>query len=358
MEIYCGLCGKKAHQLFTHLRTVHEMKPEKYRERCPDAPLVSEDLARYLADQQVVPTEQGLKKRQELFDVDFFTDILPGSLVPKLDEEYVFQEDLSHKILVSLREGEKIMLVGPTGLGKSTLIEQLAARLNWPLIRVAASGGLTESDFLGEWTVQDGETVFNYGFLPRAMMQGAICLIDEIDGIEPSVAFSIHQLLEDQGKLVLLQNGGEVIEPHQNFRLVATANTLGHGDEAGLYTGTRVLNAAFLDRFAAVFRMDYMPPTLESRVICQRVPDCRPALAKTLVKVAGDVRQAIWEDEQYCTFSTRRLIDLARKFHQLGDLPAALNLTVLNKMAQSDRQVVYEICQRHLGDLMEGGNEE
>ena len=245
-----------------------------------------------------------------------------------------------------------------TGCGKSTLVEQLAARINWPVVRVAASGGLTESDLLGEWTVKDSQTVFNYGFLPRAMKMGAICLVDEIDGIEPSVAFSIHQLMEDQGKLVLLQNGGEIIQPHKNFRLVCTANTLGHGDETGLYTGTKVLNAAFLDRFPAIFRLSYVSPELEAQVIRQRVPGCKARLARKFVQVAVDVRRAIQEDELYCTFSTRCLIDLARKQIQLGQLRPALELAVLNKLTDTDSQVVYEICQRHLGPLMEGKDDE
>ena len=114
---------------------------------------------------------------------------------------------------------------------------------------------------------------------------GAICLIDEIDGIEPSVAFAIHQLMEDQGKLVLLQNGGEIIEPHENFRLVTTANTLCNGGESGLYTDTRVLNAAFLDRFPAVFCMSYMPLDLEATVIRSHVPDCGCGWIRTSYRV-------------------------------------------------------------------------
>jgi len=355
MEVYCGLCGQKAHQVFSHLREVHEMEPEKYAERCPGAPLISEDLASYIQESRIVATEGGLKRRAEFFGVEFLTDILPGELVPAVDPDYVFQDELCRQILVSLRENERLLLVGPTGCGKSTLIEQLAARLNWPVVRVAASGGLTESDLLGEWTVRDGETVFNYGFLPRAMKMGAICLVDEIDGIEPSVAFAIHQLMEDQGKLVLLQNGAEVIEPHKRFRLVTTANSLGNGDESGLYAGTKVLNAAFLDRFASVFRMSYMPADLEAQVIMSRAPGCRKALAQRLVKVAADVRQARANDEIFCTFSTRRLIELARKQMQLQDLSAALDLAILNRLQDSDRHVVFEVCQRHLGDLLQKG---
>ena len=356
MEIYCGLCGEKAHQLFSHIKEVHEMTAERYQERCSGAPLVSDELTDYLQQNQVMPTEAGLRKKVQIFSVEFLVSILPGELVPEVEENYVFQDELSRQVLISLKENEKVLLVGPTGVGKSTLIEQLAARLNWPVVRVAASGGLTESDLLGEWTVRKGETVFNYGFLPRAMKMGAICLIDEIDGIEPSVAFAIHQLMEDQGKLVLLQNGGEIIEPHENFRLVTTANSLGNGNESGLYSGTKVLNAAFLDRFAAVFRMSYMPADLEVEVIRARAPSCTKALAKKLVKVASDVREAKKNDQIFCTFSTRRLIEVARKFSQLGGLRAALEVAALSRLQDEDRRVVFEICQRNLGDML-GGKE-
>ena len=354
MQVHCGLCGVTEHQLFTHLKETHELTPSRYAERCPSAPLISEDLANHIEQTEIVCTEEGLRQKVKLFGVEFLTDILPDDLVPTVDQAHVFDETLSQQVLVSLKEGEKLLLVGPTGCGKSTLVEQLAARLNWPVIRVAASGGLTESDLLGEWTVVDGGTVFNYGFLPRAMRTGAICLIDEVDGMEPSVAFSIHQLMEDGGRLVLLQNGGEIIEPHPRFRLACTANSLGNGDESGLYSGTRVLNAAFLDRFAAVFRMSYMPPVQEARIVVNRAPGCATVLARKLVKVAVDVRKAQDEEQVYCTFSTRRLIELARKHGQLGDFSAALDLAVLNRLQPSDRQVVHEVCQRHLGELMNG----
>ena len=353
MEIYCGLCGHKDHELFSHLRQVHEMSADHYRERCPNAPLLSDELADYMREQRVVPDEQRLRRQVALFGMEFMADVLPDEFAPEVQDNYVLHEDLCRKLLISLKAGDRVLLVGEAGCGKSTLVEQLGARLNWPVVRVAASGGLTESDLLGEWTVREGETVFNYGFLPRAMRMGAICLIDEIDGIEPSVAFAIHQLMEDGGKLVLLQNGGEIIEPDPRFRLVCTANTLGLSDESGLYTGTRVLNAAFLDRFAAVFRMSYMPADEEVQIIRAHVPECSKTLARKLVKVAADVRSARENEQVYCTFSTRRLIDLARKHVQLGDFASALGLAVLNRLAPQDRQVVYEIAQRHVGEMLQ-----
>ncbi|MFW6119031.1 MAG: AAA family ATPase [Planctomycetota bacterium] len=355
MHVHCGLCGQKAHQLFEHVRELHSLSPEHYLERCPGAPLISEELAGYLAQTRIVTEDGRLRKLARLFGVEFTTDLVAGPRVPEVDPEYILPKKLSRRLLLCLKAGERVLLVGETGIGKSTLVEQLAARLNWPVVRVAASGGLTESDLVGEWTVRQGETVFNYGFLPRAMRAGAVCLVDEVDGMEPEVAFALHQLMEDEGRLVLLQNGGEVIEPDPDFRLVCTANTLGHGDETGLYTGTRVLNAAFLDRFAAVFRMSYLPPHLERRVLAERAPGCPEEVLGKLVRAAGQVRKARENEEIYSTFSTRRLIELARKVGQLGELGPALELAVLNRLPEADRKVVWEIFQRHLGDRLEGG---
>ena len=345
------------HHLFGHLREVHALTPEQYTERCPGAPLASEELVRFLQHESIAAVDGELRRNVELFGLEVPASIVPGEDVPAQDEEYLLDDKLSRHLTLSLIEGERVLLVGPTGLGKSTLIEQLAARLHWPVVRVAASGGLTESDLLGEWVVRDGRTVFNYGFLPRAMQQGAICLVDEIDGMEPEVAFSLHQVMEEGGKLVLLQNGGETITPHERFRLVATANTLGHGDESGLYTGTKVLNAAFLDRFTSVFELGYMQPEQEAEVVARRVPECSGKVVEKLVTVAGDVRRARENDEVFCTFSTRRLIDVARKHAQLGDLQAAFQLALLNRLAPADRQVVSEVCQRHFGAMLEGGED-
>ena len=353
MKVFCGLCGHKGHELFTHVRDVHELTTEKYRERCPGAPLASEQLVRFVRENGVQVTPEGSMKQVEMFGLQLMTDLVPGDAVPAPEEQYLLREDLGRLVTAGLKAEEKLLLVGPTGIGKSTLIEQIAACLNWGVVRVAASGGLTEADLLGEWTVRGGETVFNYGFLPRAMREGAICLIDEIDGLEPSVAFSLHQMMEDGGRLVLLQNGGEVIEPHPRFRLVCTANTLGHGDDSGLYTGTRVLNAAFLDRFASVIRMKHLDQQNEVEVLMRRVPECGEDLARKLVGVAAAVRQAAENDQVFCTFSTRRLIDVARKRFQLGSLVQALKVGLLSRLAPDDRSVVKEILQRHLGDILQ-----
>ncbi len=358
MKIFCGLCGYSGHELFTHVRNVHNLTPELYRERCPVAPLASEELIRYLHDNNVQATPAGIKKQVTLFGMQIMTDLTPDPAVPAGNESYLLRQDIGRLAAAAVKDSESLLLVGPTGVGKSTLVEQIAARLNWPVVRVAASGGLTEADLLGEWTVRDGETVFNYGFLPRAMKQGAICLIDEIDGLEPSVAFSLHQLMEENGRLVLLQNGAEIIEPHPGFRLVCTANTLGHGDDSGLYTGTRVLNAAFLDRFNSVIEMGHLDEKSEEKVIRAGVPGFKKKTARKLIETASAVRKARENDQVFCTLSTRRLIDIARKTVQLGTLTEALDAALLARLAPEDRAVTREIFQRHMGDILQKEREE
>ena len=111
MEVYCGLCGHRAHELFSHIRTVHEMTADRYQERCPEAPLVSDDLASYMVDNQIVPDGEGLKRQVTLFGVEFLSDILPGELVPDCDADYVLQEDLCQKVLLSPEAGENVPAV-------------------------------------------------------------------------------------------------------------------------------------------------------------------------------------------------------------------------------------------------------
>ncbi len=353
MKIFCGLCGYAAHELFLHMREVHGLTPQNYRERCPSAPMASEALIRYLRDNNVRITPEGPRKEVTLFGMTLMADLVPGRMVPPRQENYLLRSEIGRLITASLKDGENCLLVGPTGSGKSTLIEQIASRLNWPVVRVAASGGLTEADLVGEWTVQDGETKFNYGFLPQAMRMGAICLVDEADGMEPSVAFALHQVLEDGGRLVVLQNGAEIIEPHPAFRLVCTANTLGHGDDTGLYTGTRVLNAAFLDRFSSIITVGYVERKDEIEILSRLVPGCKANLVKKLVSAGDGVREARKNDQVFCTLSTRRLIDIARKSLQLGGLKQALEVALLSRLATEDRSVVEEIFQRHIGDVLE-----
>jgi len=192
------------------------------------------------------------------------------------------------------------------------------------------------------------EMKFRYGVLPTAMKAGQILVLEEIDGAEPAVLFVLQGVMEENGSLILTENGGEIVRPHPRFRIVATANTLGLGDETGLYAGTHVLNAAHLDRWTVVFNMNYLSEDREESLLAAKVPQLERKTAKTLVKLANAVRKAAEQEQVFCTFSTRRLLFLASKAVLLGSVRDALELTVLNKLAKNDRQVVYEIAQRHI----------
>jgi len=248
----------------------------------------------------------------------------------------------------SLAANDRVLLVGPTGAGKSSLVAQLAARTNWPLTKVNLHGETSAADFLGTHKVKDGTVYFSYGILPTAMRNGDILCLEELDAADPGVLFALQGVLEEGGTLTLADNGGEVITPHPRFRLVATANTLGTGDDSGgLYAVTQVLNAAFLDRWGIVLNIGYLPESAEKKLVMAKAPALEHALVSGLVKLAGAIRKAINEETLYSTFSTRRLLALARKIKPLG-LARALEVTVLNKLPKTDRAVVAELAQRHL----------
>nr|NGX27790.1 Aerobic cobaltochelatase subunit CobS [Chlamydiota bacterium] len=192
---------------------------------------------------------------------------------------------------------------------------------------------------------------FRYGILPTAMNEGHILVLEELDAAEPAILFTLQGVMEDDGVLTLTENAGEIIKAHPKFRIVATANTLGPGDETGLYTGTHVLNAAHLDRWTAVFNMGYLQQDREQALLLKKAPSLTKRTANAFVKLANAVRKAADQEQVFCTFSTRRLLALARKSVSLGSITLALEITVLNKLAKNDRQVVYEIAQRHLPEL-------
>jgi MoxR-like ATPase len=266
-------------------------------------------------------------------------------LVPEPDPNYVFPLWSQH-LKSSMDSGDKVLLVGPTGSGKSSLIRELAARQGKPFLRINLNGESSVSDILGGWKVQGREMVFRYGPVPMAVRSGALLCLDELDAALPAVLFALQGLLEDGGSLQI-PDTGEWIKPHDDFRLVATANTLGKGDDSGLYAGTNVLNEAFLDRFHTVFHVDYLSPSLEQEVIRSKAGKIDPKVLARMLHVAGDLRKALSDGIIFSTCSTRKLIAWARKTVQLGDPIIAAQYTIINKLSDDDKRVVSEVLQRH-----------
>ena len=218
--------------------------------------------------------------------------------VPVVDPAYHFDAETTLAILAGFEHNRRVLVQGPHGSGKSTHVEQVAARLNWPLLRVNLDGHLTRMDLVGRdaIVVRDGRQVTEFveGLLPWALRRPVALVFDEYDAGRPDVLFVIQRVLEKEGRFTLLDRN-EVIDPHPGFRLFATANTVGLGDLTGLYRGAQVLNQAQLDRWSVVARLDYLAPTDEVAVVLGQVPAMgeRPGgaeLVASMVALAGLTR--------------------------------------------------------------------
>ena len=214
----------------------------------------------------------------------------PTEWTPQIDPAYRFDPEVTLAILAGFVHNRRVLVQGAHGTGKSTHIEQVAARLNWPAVRVNLDGHISRMDLVGRDTivVRDGlqVTEFAEGMLPWALQNPVALIFDEFDAGRPDVMFVIQRVLEKDGRLTLLDQN-RVITPHLSFRLFATANTVGLGNLTGLYHGTQVLNQAQIDRFNVVATLNYLSPESEIEIVLAQVPDAKRELVAQMVAVAG-----------------------------------------------------------------------
>lgn len=265
-------------------------------------------------------------------------------LVPLQDSNYRFQPFVSN-VVDSINAGENILLTGGTGVGKTSSIEQIAAQCHVPLIRVNFNGETRLSDFIGKVHVVKGETHWVDGVLPMAMKNGYWLLLDELDFADPSILSLLHPVLEENPCLVLKENAGDVIRPHPNFRLFATANSIGAmQDRAGSYSGTNHMNEAFLDRWQVL-----MIPNLslkeELKVVKNKVSGLKSSWAKNIVDFAQKVRAKKLEgiDLASDSFSTRRVLAWAKKTALLRSPIEGAKLAWLDKIQSSDHDALLKL---------------
>ena len=271
--------------------------------------------------------------------------------VPEPDPTFVWT-DQARDVAEAIEHNERVFLYGPSGTGKSSLVRQIAAQVRRPVRRVSLNGETSVGDFVGHWTVNGSkETVFVRGILPQALLEGYILQLDEVDAMQPEVGFILQQILEPGGHL-LLTDTGEDVSPHPDFRLVATANTLGFGSDDGLYaSGTKVLNFSWLDRWDVVVHIDYLPADQEVSLLKARHPSLKKDLLKCLVAAAGDLRRAHAAEELTTVVTTRRLLALCARLERGNDFPRALGVCVLNKVPDEDQKVIGETFDHHVGPL-------
>ncbi|MDQ0093686.1 AAA family ATPase [Paeniglutamicibacter psychrophenolicus] len=274
--------------------------------------------------------------------------------VPAIDPAYRFNPDVTLAILAGFTHNSRVMVQGLHGTGKSTHIEQVAARLNWPLMRVNLDGHISRLDLVGKDTVviQDGApaTQFQEGVVPWAMIQPMALVFDEYDAGRPDVMFVIQRLLERDGGFTL-PDQNRVIRPHPHFRLFATANTVGLGNLNGLYHGVQRLNHAQLDRWNIVAALDYLPVADEVGIVAARVPDLaqKPSgmeLIRSMVQVANLTRDGFAAGDISTLMSPRTVITWAENISIFRDPALAFRLSFINKCDEAERFIISEYYQR------------
>ena len=280
----------------------------------------------------------------------------PDEHVPDLDPDYLFDRDTTLAILAGFARNRRVMVTGFHGTGKSTHIEQVAARLNWPCVRVNLDSHISRIDLIGKdaIVVKDGlqVTEFRDGILPWAYQNNVALVFDEYDAGRPDVMFVIQRVLESSGRLTLLDQN-RVIRPHPAFRLFATANTIGLGDTSGLYHGTQQINQAQMDRWSIVTTLNYLPHDEEVGIVLAKAKhfdgqEGRDTVSK-MVRVADMTRNAFVQGELSTVMSPRTVITWAENTEIFGDIGFALRVTFLNKCDETERPKVAEFFQRCFG---------
>jgi len=285
----------------------------------------------------------------------------PTERVPAHDPAYRFDRDTTLAILAGFQHNRRVMIQGYHGTGKSSHIEQVANRLNWPCVRVNLDSHISRIDLIGKDAIRLREgvqvTEFQEGILPWALRTPTAIVFDEYDAGRPDVMFVIQRVLETDGKLTLLDQN-QVIHPHPSFRLFATANTVGLGDTTGLYHGTQQINQGQMDRWSIVSTLNYLPHDAEAEIVLSKCPAYQgeqERIISRMVTVADLTREAFMNGDLSTVMSPRTVINWAQNAEIFGgDIGFAFRLTFLNKCDELERRLVAEIYQKCFGvDLPE-----
>lgn len=299
---------------------------------------------------------------RKVFDIDCDWNIPAFSTrdehVPEIDPSYVFDRDTTMAILAGFIHNRRVIVQGFHGTGKSSHIEQVAARLNWPCLRINLDSHVSRMDLIGKdgITLQDGKqvTIFKEGILPWALQNPCALVFDEYDAGRPDVMFVIQRILESDGKLTLLDQT-KVITPHPSFRLFATANTVGLGDTTGLYHGTQQINQGQMDRWNIVASLNYLSSAKETEIVLSKVPAMNDTngedIVKKMVQLAELTRQGFMAGDLSTVMSPRTVITWAENTQIFnGDTAHAFKLSFANKCDELEIAILGEYYQRCFGE--------
>jgi cobaltochelatase CobS len=273
--------------------------------------------------------------------------------VPEIDEGYIFDKDTTLSILAGFNHNRRVMVQGFHGTGKSTHIEQIAARLNWPCVRINLDSHISRIDLLGKDAIKlkDGKqiTEFQEGMLPWSIQNPVALVFDEYDAGRPDVMFVIQRILEVEGKLTLLDQN-KVIKPHPSFRLFATTNTVGLGDVTGLYHGTQQINQGQMDRWHILSSLNYLDENQELKVVLSKVNEFNlnknKEILKNMIKLANLTRNGFENGDISILMSPRTVISWAQNYKIFKDIIDSFKLTFLNKCDDLEKPIIVEYFQR------------
>lgn len=297
---------------------------------------------------------------RQTFGLDVDMDVPSFSVgeehVPAIDPAYQFDFDTTLAVLAGFKHNRRVMVQGYHGTGKSTHIEQVAARLNWPLIRINLDSHVSRIDLVGKDAIvlKDGKQVteFREGILPWALQNPVAVVFDEYDAGRPDVMFVIQRVLEVEGKLTLLDQS-RVIHPHPYFRLFSTTNTIGLGDTTGLYHGTQQINQGQMDRWNIVATLNYLSHDDEMRIVLAKVQayDTKEGqdVVSAMVRVADMTREGFIGGDISTVMSPRTVLTWAENAQIFGDVGTAFRMSFLNKCDELERPLVAEYYQRCFG---------
>ena len=273
--------------------------------------------------------------------------------VPEIDEGYIFDKDTTLSILAGFNHNRRVMVQGFHGTGKSTHIEQIAARLNWPCVRINLDSHISRIDLLGKDVIKlkDGKqiTEFQEGMLPWSIQNPVALVFDEYDAGRPDVMFVIQRILEVEGRLTLLDQN-KVIKPHPSFRLFATTNTVGLGDVTGLYHGTQQINQGQMDRWHILSSLNYLDENQELKLVLSKVNEFdsnkNKEILKNMIKLANLTRSGFENGDISILMSPRTVISWAQNYKIFKDVVDSFKLTFLNKCDELEKPIIAEYFQR------------
>lgn len=386
-QIACKECGARVHAIHIHLRddhgpnSAHPMTLAEYQAKYPGEPMYSEVAKAAIAKKQAetaaaaaaaasgqsvsahTPAVSSKKAFHELFGLPEGPATLSAKgnpipitvcapelehmlMVPAVDPNYVFNIDKLKTLLMGIEMRIPAYVWGHSGVGKTTILEQIAAFTRRPFCRVQHTANMEEEHVVGGWRLRDGQTVFELGPLANAMRYGWMYVADEYDFGRPEVTSVYQAVLE--GKPLSIKEAdpaNRVIHPHPDFRILATGNTNGQGDETGLYAGTTLQNAANYERFGIVERMEYMDKSLEERLVSQQA-SIPMKDAKQLVDFASRIREQFDGGQIGNPISPRSLIYAAKLGVGKRDYKVGLDLAFINRLSATDREAAKQVAQR------------